>query len=74
MSVTWWKEASTTKASWPWSDNLSGARKSSKTKGPFIASQSSAPNRLTTAIHDPVELQKIRKEGLAVSNQGLRSS
>lgn len=73
MSVTWWREASSTEASWLWPENLSRARKSSKTKDPFTALRALAPNRLTTAIHDPVELQKSskRRPGCLKSRFGL---
>lgn len=62
--MTRWRAANSTKASWLWSKNLSGARKSSKTKAPLTASQNPCSKRLTTAIRDPSSGKKSAKEVL----------
>lgn len=60
MNVTWWREASSTEGGCGqrnYQEPENQARQKILLQPPGVL----APNRLTTSIHDPVELQKINK-------------
>lgn len=61
MSVTWWREANSTEASCRGQRTYQEPESQARQKILLQLLRALAPNRLTMAIHDPVELQKTSK-------------